>query len=158
MRTGNAPQARATISLAATQLLATLVLVASLYSGIGGLSRDLSLAFRHASPRVLPASVVRELDAVKQRVPAGQAVLFVTREDFWYPRLLQRGLYPRNAVVVRQDPGDPLEGLAGTCARYGIRFVIWSGAPPRDLAFAWQRELGGLPGGDGPMILGALAP
>ena len=125
---------------------AVLVLGASALNGIPTLAREVRIAFRDAWPSVFPGEFRGRLIAVQAAVPEGAAFLGVCDEEknpgaSWYARLWQRGLYPRNPVVV--VTGDLRPGrLAEIRRRHGLRYAISIGDPPLDPGFRWHRDLG----------------
>lgn len=132
--------------LLALHTVAVLVLGASALNGIPTLAREVRIAFRDAWPSVFPGEFRGGLIAVQAAVPAGAAFLVVCDEGKnpgvgWYARLWQRGLYPRNPVVVVTDDFRP-QRLAEIRRRYGLRYAISIGDPPFDPGFRWHRDLG----------------
>jgi hypothetical protein len=140
--------------------VAAIVLAASLSAGGIAIVRDLRVAFRDAGPSNVPASVARQLDAVRQAVPAGEPVLLVSGtlpEELWYARLVQRVLYPRHHVLIRYLPfsRDAADALR---RRWAIRFGLAMDVRPPDIGFLTPDDLGTLPAVDHHVWLGALAP
>ena len=96
--------------------------------------------------------------AVRKAVPEGAAILVLAKStDVWHARLWQRGLYPRNPVVVLFEPVGP-RAIGKLRSRYGIRHAVLIGPPGLDPGFRWRRELGTLAGLPDLVSFGELAP
>jgi hypothetical protein len=123
-----------------------------------------ALAFRNEIPRATsPAESVfspafrEQLRIVENRVPAGAPVLHISAQpEPWFSRLWQRGLYPRNPIIVIQPWDYPR--LAELRTKYATRFAVSAGKPPLDPGFAWKVDLGAVPGLPGATWFGELAP
>ena len=60
------------------------------------------------------------MDAVRAALPPGAPLLLVAGSgDAWHARLWQRGLYPRNTVIVRFEPWNATALRASTLPPYG---------------------------------------
>lgn len=139
---------------------AALVLGASLWTGVRALAHDFDRAFHEAGRSVFPSSVVRQLDAIRARVPPGAPVLLISAsrtEGAWWARLFQRALYPRNAVVVRYQPlpAAELEQL-NRAWRFGYGLLL--SPEPSSLTLSNREDLGILPTLPNHVWLGAFAP
>ena len=91
-------------------------------------------------------------------MPAGTVVLHLSAApEYWYSRLWQRVLYPRNETIVMQQPLTA-ERVRELRAKYGARFAISAGNPPWDPGYLWKVELGPLPSVPGVTWFGELGP
>ena len=139
---------------------AALVIGASLCSGVRALARDFDRAFHVGGRSVFPASMVRQLDAIRARVPPGGSILLLSAsstDGAWWARAFQRALYPRNVVVVRYEPlpGPQLARLHREW-RFGWGLLL---APERSsLALTNPEDLGNLPALPDRVWLGNLGP
>ena len=79
-----------------------------------------------------------------------------TVPEYWYSRLWQRALYPRNEVVIQQPPVPPGR-LNELRAKYRARFAVAAGDPPVDPGFLWKVDLGRV-NGPGEAWFGELKP
>ncbi len=159
MQSPSAGSARALVPLPILRGIAALVALASLLAGGAALYRDLTIAFRDAGPSVFGPTVRQQLDTLRDRLPAGAPLLLVSAsrtDGSWYARLFQRGLYPRNPVVVRYLPLAPAAERAAI-ARWSVRHGLAIGNPPPDLGFAGHEDLGTLPALTDRLWLGELA-
>ena len=134
-----------------------LVAAASLICGGREIARDW---YRFEGPphRVLHPQFDAELRTVLRQLPVGARVLhFSAVPEYWYSRLWQRALYPRNDVILVQPPlsRKRFESLR---RRYGARYAISYGVPPWDPGFLWKTNLGPLPLVEGDNWFGELAP
>lgn len=139
---------------------AALVLGASAWIGVRALARDFDRAFHEAGTSIFPASVTRQLDAIRARVPAGESILLLaaSRTDGpWWARLLQRALYPRNAVVVRYEP-LPADELAQLNRAWRFGYCVLLSPEPSSPVLSNREDLGTLPGLSDHVWLGAFAP
>jgi hypothetical protein len=99
-----------------------------------------------------------QIHAVTERLPAGEFVLYLSGSpEYWYSRLWQRALYPRNETILIQPPLGP-ERLRKMRSKYGARFAIFVGDPPFDPGYLWRIDVGRLPGVPGEMWFGELGP
>ena len=99
-----------------------------------------------------------ELRTVTERLPGGARLLHLSSApEYWYSRLWQRALYPRNETIVVQPPLSR-ERLLDLRQRYGVRSAISAGDPPWDPGFAWSVDLGPLPLVPGHSLFGEIAP
>jgi hypothetical protein len=139
---------------------AALVVGASLVAGVKADLADTVIAFRDAGPSVFHPSVSRQIDEIRQEVPAGETILLVSAsrtDGSWYTRLFQRALYPRNDVIVRYLPFTSAEAERVRRAwpiRYGIVFDV----APSSLDLLDRRDLGALPAMPDHVFFGKLAP
>ena len=149
---------RARVASASSRLIAAAVLAAAAVSGLTALWRDLRFAYAWAGPSIYAANDRRHMTAVQEAVPAGAVILLVAKQtDVWHARLWQRGLYPRNQVVVLLEPFGP-HAIHRVKSRYGIRYAVLIGPPSVEPGFRWRRELGSLAGLPGRVSFGELAP
>lgn len=134
-----------------------LVGAAALLCGMQAFRRD--AAVFAGPPRAFLSPPFRiQLQKVVQRLPPGEPVFHLSAApEYWYSRLWQRALYPRNDSIVIQPPlgGDRLRHLR---SKYGVRFAISVGDPPVDPGYLWKIDLGPLPGVPGESSFGELAP
>jgi hypothetical protein len=99
-----------------------------------------------------------EFRAVLERLPEGACVLHLSATpEYWYSRLWQRALYPRNETIVVEPPLSR-ESVRSLRERYGARFAISTGNPPWDPGYLWTVDLGHLPLDAGRSVFGELAP
>ena len=160
MRTATAHPDRAIAPPPFVHAVAALVFGASLAAGGIAIWRDLRVAFLEAGPSNVPASIARQLEAVRRAVPEGEPILLVSSvlpEELWYARLVQRVLYPRHRVLVRYLPisrsaADALR------SRWAIRFGLAMDTRPPDIGFLAPQDLGTLPALDHRVWFGPLAP
>jgi hypothetical protein len=121
---------------------------------------DATIAFRDAGPSVFPATVTRQLEEIRGKIPAGETILLVSAsatDGAWYTRLFQRALYPRNDVVVRYPPFSRQdEGVLRR--KWPIHFGVELAPEPSRLDFADHRDLGPLPAMPDRVFIGTLAP
>ncbi len=148
------------IPVPALRGLAALVLGASLWTGARALVRDFDRAFHEAGRSVFPPSVVRQLDAIRARVPAGASLLLFSAsntEGAWWARLFQRALYPRNVVVVRylQPSREELARL-NRAWRFGYGLLL--SPEPSPLGLSRPEDLGILPTLPDHVFLGDFPP
>jgi hypothetical protein len=140
------------------RLAATAVVLASLASGLTALVRDLRFAYRNAGPSVFTDVDRRQMSAVREAVHAGDTILLVgTPDDVWHAGLWQRGMYPRNTVVLVLGPYDAA-AIGELRHRYDIAYAVLLGPPPFDPGFRWSRDLGSLPGLPHRVSFGELSP
>jgi hypothetical protein len=139
---------------------AAAVLAASLAAGVVSIARDLRVAFREAGPSNVPASIRRQIELIQKSVPPGEPILLVSAtlpDELWYTRLLQRALYPRNAIIIRYQPLAH-DDAASLRRRWSIRHGIALDASPPDIGFRDAEDLGSLPALSHRVWLGELAP
>jgi hypothetical protein len=77
--------------------------------------------------------------------------------EYWYSRLWQRALYPRNDAILVYPPWNQAR-LQELRRKYGARFAISAGDPPSDPGYLWKIDLGPLPLGPGRDWFGELNP
>lgn len=143
---------------AGLRLIAVVVLAASAVAGLTALWGDLRLAYTWSGPSIFSELDRKQMSAVREVVPRGATILVVAKwTDVWHARLWQRGLFPRNPVVVRLEPYVPQE-IREFRHRYAIRYAVLIGPPAFDLGFRWRRDLGPLPGLPGRVWFGELSP
>ena len=134
-----------------------LVGVAALFCGGRAIRHDVWI-FAGPPQTPFPPPFREQLHAVTERLPPGAFVMHLSATpEYWYSRLWQRALYPRNESVVMQPPLSP-QRLREIRARYGARFAISAGNPPYDPGYLWRVRLGQLPGVPGESWFGELAP
>ncbi|HEY2014540.1 MAG TPA: hypothetical protein VGH38_13610, partial [Bryobacteraceae bacterium] len=109
--------------------LAVLVMSASLYVGVRRGIHDFTVIFHDASPYALPPAHVAQAEIVKERVPRGSTILYLTDQpETWQFGLWKRSLYPDYLLIA----------VAGTALltspqfaelryRYQIRYVLLAG-------------------------------
>ena len=149
---------RTRLASLALQVVAAVVLAASAVAGVSALWSDLRLAYTWSGPSIFSEVDLKEMSAVRDVVPPGATVLVVAKwSGVWTARLWQRGLFPRNPVVVRLEPYGPKE-IRAFRKRYAIRYVVLVGPPAFDLGFRWRRDLGPVPGLPDRVLLGELSP
>lgn len=131
--------------------------VAALWCGGQELRRQ-RWVFANPPETPFPPQFRAQLQAVTDRLPPGAFVLHLSASpEYWYSRLWQRALYPRNETVVIEPPLSP-ERLLEIRKKYGARFAISAGDPPCDLGYLWKIRLGQLPGVPGESWFGQFAP
>lgn len=98
------------------------------------------------------------MSAVRSAVPEGETLLlFATSSTVWHARLWQRGLYPRNQVVVVFDPtGDA--AIRQLRERYSCRYAVVIGASRSAPPLLRRRDLGRLAGLPDSVSFGELVP
>jgi hypothetical protein len=134
-----------------------LVALAAILCGARAIRRSATL-FEGGLRRVYSPPFLAQLHAVEERVPAGAAVLHLSAEpEYWYSRLWQRTLYPRNTTILVQQPLTR-ERVRALKAKYGVRYAMSAGDPPWDPGFLWKVDLGPLPSVPGVTWLGELGP
>ena len=137
--------------------LSILVGAAALLCGARALRRE-AWVFGGPPQTSFPSPFREQLHTVTERLPPGAFVMHLSSApEYWYSRLWQRALYPRNESVVMQQPLSP-EHLRDIRAKYGARFAISAGDPPYDPGYLWKIRLGSLPGVPGESWFGELAP
>ncbi|HEY1433909.1 MAG TPA: hypothetical protein VGG65_00960 [Thermoanaerobaculia bacterium] len=150
---------RAIVPLPLLRGIAAIVVAASIAAGARALRADLIIAFRDAGPSNTPASVARQLEAIRRLAPPGAPILLVAPaagDDLWYTRFFQRALYPRNAVLIRYLPFARKD--ADTLRRHWkISHGVAFGAAPTDLGFLGPEDLGTLPASLDRVWAGAMA-
>jgi len=133
-------------------LVALAAILCGLHAGLGSRAH-----FERSPGKVFPPELREQLRAVEDRVPPGAFVLYVpAAPEFWYSRLWQRALYPRNEVVVLQPP-VARQTLRELRVRYGARFAVSAGDPPTDPGFLWRVDVGRA-AGTGETWVGELRP
>jgi hypothetical protein len=151
---------RALLSPRILQSLAALVLAAAALAAARSLDREFTKAFRDPWPGVFPPSVLGQLQVLRSRLAPGSTVLLVsgpTPAETWNARLFQRGLYPRNVVIVHFAPPPDAAEMGRLRDRYGLRYAISLGAGPADPGFLQHEDLGPLPDAEGRVWFGELA-
>ena len=134
------------------------VVAASLAAGFAALRKDLRVAYLWAGPSIFSTVDQRQMASVRAALAKGEVVLlYAGRENVWHARLWQRGLYPRNPVVVQFD-SDPPQRLREMRERYGIRRAVVIGPPPSAPRLRGERDLGARPGLPGSVAFGELPP
>ena len=122
-----------------------LVGVAALACGGAALRRE-AIVFWSPPQTPFRPEFRAQVQTVTRRLPAGERVLHLSSSpEFWYSRLWQRALYPRNEVIVIQPPWDR-ELVREMGSKHGARYVISAGRPPLDPGYLWRIDLGRLPG------------
>jgi hypothetical protein len=136
--------------------LSLLVAAASIVCGARAALHSAS-RFSARPEKVLALEFRDQVRAVQAKVKPGEVILHVSAApEFWYSRLWQRALYPRNEVIVLQPPVTP-DRLRELRSRYGAHTAISAGDPPVDPGFAWKVDLGRASGA-GETWLGELRP
>jgi len=149
------PKTRPLLALARASTLA--VALAALLCGARAIRRS-AVQFDHPVRKVLIPEFREQLRRFEERVPAGPVVLHLSSApEYWYSRLWQRVLYPRNETIVLQQPLTA-QRVQELRAKYGARFAISQGNPPWDPGFLWKVDLGPLPGSPGVTWCGELGP
>ena len=149
---------RARLASIALQVIAVVVLAASAVAGVTALWSDLRLAYTWSAPSIFSEVDRKQMSAVREAVPPGATILVLAKwTDVWHARLWQRGLFPRNPVVVRLEPYGP-EEIRKFRQRYASRYAVLIGPPAFDLGFRWRRDLGSLPGLASRVWFGELSP
>lgn len=149
---------RARLASASLRLVAVVVLAASAAAGLTAIWSDLRLAYTWSGPSIFSEPDLKAMSAVREAVPPGATILVVARwADVWTARVWQRGLFPRNPVVVRLEPYTAQE-IRKFRQRYAIRHAVLIGPPAFDLGFRWRRDLGPVPGVPGRVEFGELLP
>jgi hypothetical protein len=139
------------------RVFSVLVGAAALTCGTRAIGEQLS-RFKEPPHRASHPAFDAALARVLERVPEGARLLHLSAEpEYWYSRLWQRALYPRNEVIVVEPPLSA-EVVRTLRDRYGVRFAISAGNPPSDPGFLWAVDLGPLPLGSAHNLLGELAP
>ena len=140
------------------RISATAVILASLTAWLLGFVPDLLVSYRWAGPSVFTEVDRRQMAAVRQAIPEGETLLLIApRTDVWHARLWQRGLYPRNQVVVVLDPFDAAS-IRALRERYSMRHAVLLGPAAFDPGLLSRRDLGPLPGLSDRVFFGELAP
>jgi hypothetical protein len=149
---------RARLASASLRLIAAVVVAASAAAGGTALWRDLRFAYTWAGPSIYAETDRRQMTAVRQTVSEGEVILLIAKPtDVWHARLWQRGLYPRNQVVVLFEPVG-VNGIRRLRSRYGVRHAVLIGPPGFDPGFRWHRDLGPLAGLPDRVSFGELLP
>ena len=133
------------------------VVTASLAAGASGLSRSLRTAWLWATPSIFKAADREQMALVREALGEGEVVLLYAssdQNDVWQARLWQRGLYPRNPVVVQL--GGVSESLPALRERFAIRHAVVIGPPRFAPKLRGERDLGPLPGLPGRVSFGEL--
>jgi hypothetical protein len=133
---------------------------ASLWVGVRALAADFDLAFHVAGRSVFPPSIVRQLDAIRAKVPPGAPILLLSAsstDGSWWTRLFQRALYPRNVVIVRYEPLPP-DALSRLRRDWRCGWGLVLAKEPTSVALANPEDLGNLPGMPDRVWLGMLPP
>jgi hypothetical protein len=134
-----------------------LVGAAALLCGVRALRREVYLFDGPPRTAFLP-EFRAQLRTVTERLPPGEHVLHLSATpEYWYSRLWQRALYPRNEAIVMRPPISS-ERLREIRARYGARFAISAGDPPADPGYLWKVDLGPVPLIRGTSWFGELQP
>jgi hypothetical protein len=133
------------------------VALAAILCGARAIRR--SAAYLVQPPRsVFHPAFRAELETVRRRLPEGAVVLHLSASpEYWFSRLWQRALYPRNETIVVQPPWDAAR-VRELKAKYHARFAISAGDPPSDPGFLWKMELAPPPLGPGSVWFGELRP
>lgn len=139
------------------RVFSILVGAAAVVCGTSALRRT-ALVFASPPQTTLSLQFLAQLQTVTQRLPPGEFVLHLSATpEYWYSRLWQRALYPRNDSIVMQPPLSP-ERLREMRSKYGVRFAISAGDPPLDPGYLWRIDLGRLPSVPGETWFGELGP
>lgn len=139
-------------------LAAGAVIASSLFAGLRALALDLRYAYRNAGPSVFADTDRRQMATVRAALSSDETILLLgTANTVWHARLWQRGMYPRNPVVVRLEPYDGA-AIRSLRERYGIRHAVLLGPPAPDPGFQWSQDLGSLPGLPERVSFGELLP
>ncbi len=134
-----------------------MILAASVMAGLLALREDIRVAYLWAGPSVFRDVERQEMTAVREAIPEGAVLLLFARPtDHWHARLWQRGLYPRNPVVVLIEP-FPEETYRKFRELYGVRYAVLLGPPSFDPGLLWRRDLGPIPGLPGQVSFGEPA-
>jgi hypothetical protein len=137
---------------------AGVVILASAAAALAAFVPDLRTAYLYAGPSVFSDVDRRQMSTVREAIPDGATLLLVAkRSGAWHARLWQRGLYPRNQVVVVMEPYDAA-AVRAVRDRYAIRHAVLVGPPPFDPGLRWSRDLGPLAGLPDRVSFGELSP
>jgi hypothetical protein len=150
------PIAHRSAAVVGLRAFSILVAVAALLCGARAVRRQL-WQFAVPPQKVFSPELSAQIRSVEGRIPPGVSLLYLpATPEYWYSRLWQRALYPRNQVILQQPP-IPAGRLAELRARYGARFALAAGDPPADPGFLWKVDLGRAPGA-GETWFGELGP
>ena len=145
------------IPLLLLRAFSVLVGAAALSCGAQALRRHMPL-FDGPPQTPLSPQFRTQLHTVMQRLPPGEFVLYLSASpEYWYSRLCQRTLYPRNETILIQPPLDQ-ERVRAMRTKYRARFVIFVGGPSFDPGYLWRVDVGQFPGVPGEVWFGELRP
>jgi hypothetical protein len=134
-----------------------MVALAAVLCGARAIHRGAS-HIQTAARKVFPKEFVTQLQTVQSRIPPNAYVLHLSSApEYWYSRLWQRALYPRNETIVIQQPLSP-QRVRELSVKYSARFAISAGNPPWDPGYLWKVDLGSIPGHPGETWFGELKP
>ena len=149
------PSDRKQIPRLALRAIAGVVVASSLAAGVAALARDLRTAYLWAGRSIFGEADRRQMDAVRSALADGEVLLvYAVADDVWSARLWQRGLYPRNPVVVQLSASP--EGPGGLRKRYGARRAVLIGSPAFAPKLRGDRDLGPRIGRPGRVRFGEL--
>ncbi len=137
-------------------LCGSLVLAASVTSGVSAFRRELSVVFQFAHQQQVPPILDQQLHQVRQLAPEGSKFLWVNEvPEEWFSKLWQRLLYP-DPVFILHGETQLANTLPALREQFDIRYAFSAGSSPLDPGYKWYIRMDPPPGAQGELWFGEL--